>query len=409
MRRRNVKNAKQRIENHPELVIANPKEYIGKWHEVFNNDNPIYLEIGMGKWKFLREHALKNPNINYIGIEKFDSVIVQAVEKIAPLNLINIKLINVDAEELLEIFNANEINKIFLNFSDPWPKNRHQKRRLTSEKFLALYEKVLNGTIEMKTDNRGLFEYSLMSFNNNNWRFKELSLDLHAIVEDEEPKEIITTEYEDRFVEKGNVIYFVEVSKWGKTMKGIILLANHFEDTEALVTIDLLRRAGITVDMVSIEKSVDLVTQYNLKIKAEFTVDQLNLNDYSFLIIPGGKAVILTHLSSKITEDVVNHFAKKNQLIATICAAPSAVGKLGYLKNKEFTCFPGFEEYVVDGIYLPNKNVVVSNNYITAKAAGVTFDFAKEIIKYLTNEKTANKVINSVYYKGWWQLSFFFI
>ena len=129
------------------------------------------------------------------------------------MNLINIKLINVDAEELLEIFNANEINKIFLNFSDPWPKNRHQKRRLTSEKFLALYEKVLNGTIEMKTDNRGLFEYSLMSFNNNNWRFKELSLDLHAIVEDEEPKEIITTEYEDRFVEKGNVIYFVEVSK----------------------------------------------------------------------------------------------------------------------------------------------------------------------------------------------------
>ena len=105
MRRRNVKNAKQRIENHPELVIANPKEYIGKWHEVFNNDNPIYLEIGMGKGKFLREHALKNPNINYIGIEKFDSVIVQAVEKIAPLNLINIKLINVDAEELLEIFN----------------------------------------------------------------------------------------------------------------------------------------------------------------------------------------------------------------------------------------------------------------------------------------------------------------
>ena len=169
-------------------------------------------------------------------------------------------------------------------------------------------------------------------------------------------------------------------------MKGIILLANHFEDTEALVTIDLLRRAGITVDMVSIEKSVDLVTQYNLKIKAEFTVDQLNLNDYSFLIIPGGKAV--------------NHFAKKNQLIATICAAPSVVGKLGYLKNKEFTCFPGFEEYVVDGIYLPNKNVVVSNNYITAKAAGATFDFAKEIIKYLTNEKTANKVINSVYYKG---------
>ena len=195
------------------FVVQEPESCRGRWAEVFGNENPIHIEVGMGKGRFITTLAQMNPDINYIGIEKFDSVIVQAVEKIAPLNLINIKLINVDAEELLEIFNANEINKIFLNFSDPWPKNRHQKRRLTSEKFLALYEKVLNGTIEMKTDNRGLFEYSLMSFNNNNWRFKELSLDLHAIAEDEEPKEIITTEYEDRFVEKGNVIYFVEVSK----------------------------------------------------------------------------------------------------------------------------------------------------------------------------------------------------
>ena len=212
MRLKNVKGANEIIEKGT-YFISNPTNYKGNWASIFENNNPINIEIGMGKGDFIIENAIKYPNINFIGIEKFDSVIVQAVEKIAPLNLINIKLINVDAEELLEIFNANEINKIFLNFSDPWPKNRHQKRRLTSEKFLALYEKVLNGTIEMKTDNRGLFEYSLMSFNNNNWRFKELSLDLHAIAEDEEPKEIITTEYEDRFVEKGNVIYFVEVSK----------------------------------------------------------------------------------------------------------------------------------------------------------------------------------------------------
>lgn len=210
MRRRNVKNAKQRVESHPELVILNPKEYKGKWKSLFNNDNPIYLEIGMGKGKFLLEHAKTNPNINYIGLEKFDSVIVQAVEKIYPCNLNNILLLNVDAEELLDIFEENEINKIFLNFSDPWPKNRHEKRRLSHANFLNRYEVILNGDIEMKTDNRELFEFSLISYNENKWHFDELSLDLHHRSEDEY---IITTEYEDRFTQKGNVIYFVKVSK----------------------------------------------------------------------------------------------------------------------------------------------------------------------------------------------------
>ena len=169
MRRRNVKNAKARVESHPELVVLNPKDYKGAWHTLFNNDNPIYLEIGMGKGKFLLEHAKTNPNINYIGIEKFDSVIVQAVEKIYPLELKNIKLINVDAEELLEIFEVNEISKIFLNFSDPWPKNRHEKRRLSHKNFLERYQVILDGVLEMKTDNRELFEFSLKSYNQNNW------------------------------------------------------------------------------------------------------------------------------------------------------------------------------------------------------------------------------------------------
>ena len=210
MRRRNVKNAKQRVESHPELVILNPKDYKGKWNTLFKNDNPIYLEIGMGKGKFLLEHAKSNPNINYIGLEKFDSVIVQAVEKIYPCNLKNILLLNVDAEELLDIFDEDEISKIFLNFSDPWPKNRHEKRRLSHANFLNRYQKILKGDIEMKTDNRELFEFSLISFNENKWKFEELSLDLHHRNEDEK---IITTEYEDRFTSKGNVIYFVKIKK----------------------------------------------------------------------------------------------------------------------------------------------------------------------------------------------------
>lgn len=212
MRRRNVKNAKGRIEKHQELVILNPKDYKGRWHELFGNSNPIYLEIGMGKGKFLKEHALTNPNINYIGVEKFDSVIVQAVEKIYPLELSNIKLINIDAEELLDIFESNELSKIFLNFSDPWPKNRHAKRRLTHKLFLDRYNAVLNGSIEMKTDNRELFEFSLISFNQDNWNFEKLSLDLHN-QENEEENKIITTEYEEKFMNKGNNIYFVEVTK----------------------------------------------------------------------------------------------------------------------------------------------------------------------------------------------------
>ena len=208
MRRRNVKNAKARVESHPELVVLNPKDYKGAWHTLFNNDNPIYLEIGMGKGKFLLEHAKTNPNINYIGIEKFDSVIVQAVEKIYPLELKNIKLINVDAEELLEIFEVNEISKIFLNFSDPWPKNRHEKRRLSHKNFLERYQVILDGVLEMKTDNRELFEFSLKSYNQNNWDFLDLSLDLHSREE-----YIITTEYEDKFTQKGNVIYYVKIQK----------------------------------------------------------------------------------------------------------------------------------------------------------------------------------------------------
>lgn len=210
MRRRNVKNAKLRIANHPELVIFHPEDWKGNWQNLFQNNQPIYLEIGMGKGKFLREHAVMHPEVNYIGIEKFESVIVQAVEKIAPLHLKNVKLIQADAEKLEDFFSEKELSKLFLNFSDPWPKNRHEKRRLTYQRFLESYERILDGTIEMKTDNRGLFEYSLQSLNQNDWKFVNISLDLHNI---DNKEQIITTEYEDRFTEEGKTIYFVEVKK----------------------------------------------------------------------------------------------------------------------------------------------------------------------------------------------------
>lgn len=164
----------------------------------------------MGKGKFLLEHANHNPNINYIGLEKFDSVIVQAVEKISLSRLSNIKLINEDATKILEFFDQKEIQKIYLNFSDPWPKNRHEKRRLTHKNFLKKYESILNGDLEMKTDNQTFFEYSLISFNQEQWKFLDLSLDLHHRSVDET---IISTEYEERFIKKGNQIYFLKTKK----------------------------------------------------------------------------------------------------------------------------------------------------------------------------------------------------
>lgn len=215
MRLRKVKNALEKINSYPNIVIQNPTDYIGKWHSFFKNDNPIYLEIGMGKGKFIIEHARRNPSINYIGLEIAESVLVRAVEKLIDNPLENLILIHEDAFVLNTIFEKGEIDKIFLNFSDPWPKSRHTKRRLTCKAILDEYSHVLSndGTIEMKTDNRKLFEFSLQEFVSNNWPISKLSLNLH-----EDETDIITTEYEDKFVSKGNVIYFIEVENNGKKL-----------------------------------------------------------------------------------------------------------------------------------------------------------------------------------------------
>ena len=182
-------------------------------------------------------------------------------------------------------------------------------------------------------------------------------------------------------------------------MKGLILLRNNFEDTEAIVTIDLIKRANILIDTVSCEKDLNVVSKYGLNITCDNHLDKVDLNDYSFLVIPGGAAV-MAHLESKKTFDTVKHFEEKNELIASICAAPSILGTLNLLDDEEFVCFPSFEKYSVNGIYKEDEKVVVANNHITSKACGTVFEFAYEIIKYLKDEDTANKVFKEIYYKN---------
>ncbi len=178
-------------------------------------------------------------------------------------------------------------------------------------------------------------------------------------------------------------------------MKGLILLANHFEDVEAICTIDMLRRAKITIDLVSVTNEKQLITQSNICLFAEKVIEEVNVEEYDFLVLPGGKAIFETHLTSDVTKKVVDFFMNQNKLVCAICAAPKVLAP--YLENKKFTCFPSCEDDI-KGIYTSN-NVEVVNNIITSKAAGTTFEFAYEIIKYLENEELAKKIINSVYYK----------
>ena len=209
MRQRNVKNKKEIIAK-SKYIILEPEQYKGKWHEVFKNNNPIYIEIGMGKADFIKENARRYPYINFIGIEKFDSIIALAIKKIEQEDLPNLKLIRMDASDITNVFDK-EIAKLFLNFSDPWPKPRHEKRRLTSSEFLMKYEKIFahSNIIEMKTDNRSLFEYSIVSFNKNNYKIEEISLDLHS----DNKENNIMSEYEKKFSEQNNLIYYMKVVK----------------------------------------------------------------------------------------------------------------------------------------------------------------------------------------------------
>lgn len=202
MRLRNVKN-KEEILNNCNFLIVDPTIYKGHWHDLFKNNNPIYIEIGSGKGKFIYENALKYPNINFIGIEKFDSVLARLIERVEE-ELPNLYIIRMDAFNIDEVF-SHEIDRIYLNFSDPWPKKRHALRRLTSPVFLNKYENLFKNekNIYLRTDNQHLFEYSIESMSDYGYKLKDVSLDLHKI----EDEERITTEYEDKFVSLNNRIY----------------------------------------------------------------------------------------------------------------------------------------------------------------------------------------------------------
>lgn len=208
MRLRNVKN-KEEILNSSKYLIKNSEEYIGNWKSLFNNDNPIYIEIGMGKGKFIIENALKYPDINFIGIEKYDSVVAKSLPKI-PEGLSNLYVIRMDALNIDKVF-SHEIDRIYLNFSDPWPKVRHSMRRLSSRIFLEKYDSIFKNDKEifMRTDNRDLYIYSLMSFSEYGYVLKNISFDLHSTTSEE----LITTEYEDKFAGLGMPIYAVEAVK----------------------------------------------------------------------------------------------------------------------------------------------------------------------------------------------------
>ena len=202
MRLRHIPGSEEEIANSP-YVVSNPEEKKGRWSEVF--DNPIEIEVGMGKGRFIMELASKNPEINYVGIERYCSVLLRGIQKRQEMELSNIYFMCVDARELSEIFAPGEVKKIYLNFSDPWPKDRHAKRRLTSEPFMDVYDKILaaDGVVEFKTDNRGLFDYSLEAIPEAGWEIEMHTFDLHH---SEYAEGNVMTEYETKFSGEGKPI-----------------------------------------------------------------------------------------------------------------------------------------------------------------------------------------------------------
>lgn len=205
MRLRNIKGSREAIEIN-EYVINKPEEMKGRWKLLFGNDNPIHIEVGMGKGRFITTLAELNPDINYIGIEKYSSVLYRALEKMNALKLTNLYFIRMDAEDICNVFEKDEIAKIYLNFSDPWPKDRHAKRRLTSKNFFERYDKILisDGKVEFKTDNNDLFDFSLEQILKAGWNLSAVTRDLH----NDESMNMgnVMTEYEEKFNSAGNPI-----------------------------------------------------------------------------------------------------------------------------------------------------------------------------------------------------------
>lgn len=209
MRLRNIPGAKDAITG-SNYVVQEPASHKGKWAQVFPKDQPLHIEVGMGKGRFLMDMAKLHPEINYVGIEMYDSVLLRALQKRERLEgegekLTNLMFMCIDARLLPEIFEKGEVQKIYLNFSDPWPKDRHAKRRLTSPEFMKVYDQILrkDGTVEFKTDNQDLFTYSLESIPEAGWKIDAYTRDLHH---SEMAEGNVMTEYEVKFSSMGNPI-----------------------------------------------------------------------------------------------------------------------------------------------------------------------------------------------------------
>ena len=207
MRLRNIPGADEVVAN-SRYVIDNPAQFKGIFKsEIFKNNNPLYIEIGMGKGQFITTLAKQNPNINYIGIERYTSVLLRAIQKVEEEEIPNLRFICFDAADILDVFACREVDKIYLNFSDPWPKDRHSKRRLTSSTFLNRYNTILalDGNIEFKTDNKDLFDFSVEEINNHPlWHLDGVTYDLHNDSAMNEGN--VMTEYEEKFSSQGNPI-----------------------------------------------------------------------------------------------------------------------------------------------------------------------------------------------------------
>ncbi|MVO98738.1 tRNA (guanosine(46)-N7)-methyltransferase TrmB [Paenibacillus lutrae] len=223
MRLRGRKGIREAIERQRDLIVLEPAIYKGKWAEVFGNDNPIHVELGMGKGRFISEMSKLNPHINFIGVDMYDELIRRASEKVriahgieeseTDVSLENIRLALFNIERIEEVFDANELQRIYLNFSDPWPKKKHARRRLTHAGFVNKYKEVLNGKgqIHFKTDSRSLFEFSLNSFSDLGLRMRNISLDLHGGFEEGFNPDHVMTEYETKFAGRGMNIFRCEV------------------------------------------------------------------------------------------------------------------------------------------------------------------------------------------------------
>ncbi|WP_303000148.1 tRNA (guanosine(46)-N7)-methyltransferase TrmB [uncultured Eubacterium sp.] len=206
MRLRNVPGSREAIADN-DMAINEPTELKGKWKEEFGNDNPIRIEIGIGKGKFITTLAMENPDINYIGIEKYSSVLIRAIERCEEIEVPNLRFIRMEAEYICDVFEKGEVDRIYLNFSDPWPKDRHAKRRLTSKQFFERYDVILkkDGIVEFKTDNDLLFQFSLEQVPEAGWELIEQTWDLHN--DERLMQGNVMTEYESKFSQMGNPIH----------------------------------------------------------------------------------------------------------------------------------------------------------------------------------------------------------